>query len=358
MKTGNTQSPSRQPATISGGPGRLSKYIVAGILTALILAVFLAGQLQAPPTAEAQAAVLVSNTGQTSEAFFGELTTSTPSQAQAFTTGANNEGYTLHSIGFQFQSISDTSTAGADLKTTLNENSSGDPGNALCTLSDPASFTASSVNTFDAPTTGTTCPTLTKQTTYFVVVERVSVSGTSTITSAYTTSDLEDTGAAAGWLIANTGTQYDGSRWDDSVETLLGVSYQIQINAEAATIETVVKNTAKTTLATKGRLNTTTSQLAQRFTAEASADGYTLTSISFDLSNIVDTATAGSELTVTLNAESSGLPGTTLCTLSDPSSFSSSGLHTFNAPDSCTAIEAGNTYFTSHRAKHHRYRQH
>ena len=54
MKTGNTQSPSRQPAATPGGPGRLSKYIVAGVLTALILAVFLAGQLQAPPTAEAQ----------------------------------------------------------------------------------------------------------------------------------------------------------------------------------------------------------------------------------------------------------------------------------------------------------------
>ena len=54
MKTGNTQSPSRQPATTPGGPGRLSKYIVAGILTALVLAVFVTSGLQAPPTAEAQ----------------------------------------------------------------------------------------------------------------------------------------------------------------------------------------------------------------------------------------------------------------------------------------------------------------
>ena len=60
MKTGNTQSPSRQPAATPGVPGRLSKYIVAGVLTALILAVFLAGQLQAPPTAEAQTVVCTS----------------------------------------------------------------------------------------------------------------------------------------------------------------------------------------------------------------------------------------------------------------------------------------------------------
>ena len=55
MKTGNTRSPSRQSAAMPGRSGRLSKYIVAGILTALILAVFLTGQLYAPPTAEAQA---------------------------------------------------------------------------------------------------------------------------------------------------------------------------------------------------------------------------------------------------------------------------------------------------------------
>ena len=54
MATGNTRSPSRQPATISGGPGRLSKYIVAGILTALVLAVILTAGLQGTPIAEAQ----------------------------------------------------------------------------------------------------------------------------------------------------------------------------------------------------------------------------------------------------------------------------------------------------------------
>ena len=54
MKTGNTQSPSRQSATTPGGTGRLGKSIVAGLMAALILAVFLAPSFQAPPTAEAQ----------------------------------------------------------------------------------------------------------------------------------------------------------------------------------------------------------------------------------------------------------------------------------------------------------------
>ena len=54
MKTGNTQSPSRQSATTPGGPGRLGKSIVAGLMAALILAIFLAPGLQGTPTAEAQ----------------------------------------------------------------------------------------------------------------------------------------------------------------------------------------------------------------------------------------------------------------------------------------------------------------
>ena len=54
MTTGKTRSPSRQPATISGGPGRLNKYIASGVLTALVLAVILTAGLQGTPIAEAQ----------------------------------------------------------------------------------------------------------------------------------------------------------------------------------------------------------------------------------------------------------------------------------------------------------------
>ena len=59
---------------------------------------------------------------------------------------------------------------GTNLTVTLNADNSGEPGDALCTLTDPATFAASGVHTFDAPSSGTTCPTLTASTTYFVVV--------------------------------------------------------------------------------------------------------------------------------------------------------------------------------------------
>ena len=53
MKSTNTHAIRHQAASPTG-PGWLSKYIAAGILTMLVLTVFLGGQLQAPTAAEAQ----------------------------------------------------------------------------------------------------------------------------------------------------------------------------------------------------------------------------------------------------------------------------------------------------------------
>ena len=92
---------------------------------------------------------------------------------------------------------------------TLNEDSSGNPGTALCTLTDPGTFSASGVHAFAAPTTGTLCPTLTASTTYFAVIERVvnPVSPPS-ISLNVTTNAGEDSGGAMGWSIGNTSHWY------------------------------------------------------------------------------------------------------------------------------------------------------
>ena len=91
---------------------------------------------------------------------------------------------------------------------TLNADSGGDPGDALCTLIAPASLSERSVNTFAAPASGTTCPVLEKETTYFVVVERVRVTGSGAIAVSGTASGSEDTGAAEGWSIADGSATY------------------------------------------------------------------------------------------------------------------------------------------------------
>ena len=148
--------------------------------------------------------VLIKNTGQPSGGSHTIDASGNTGYAQVFTTGANPAGYTLGSIGFDFASITETSTAGAHLKMTLNEVSSGKPASsALCTLTDPATFSGSGVQTFDALTTDS-CPTLAANTMYFAVIDRVASSAMASISLSRTVNAAEDSGGATGWSIGNT----------------------------------------------------------------------------------------------------------------------------------------------------------
>ena len=208
MKNGHYPSDSqgRRPAPHIA---RLApKWPAAGILALLALA--LAAVLLWPSPAEAQmATVLVKNTDQTADGTARDLTRNASKRAQAFTTGANAGGYTLSSLGFDFDNIEAITTAGAQLTVTLNEVSGDDPGTALCTLTDPATFSSSGVHTFDAPKRSP-CPTLTANTTYFAVIERVIVTTDNTELKV-TTSGSEDTGGAMNWSISNDRHYFQGT---------------------------------------------------------------------------------------------------------------------------------------------------
>ena len=147
--------------------------------------------------------VLVKNTGQTADGSAVSLNSNRRRLGQEFITGTSAAGYRLNSISVDFASIGDTSTAGSQLKVTLNDelknldNDGIGPGDVLCTLSDPATFTGSGVHTFDAPET---CPTLEPGRPYFAVIHRSAFSG-GTISLKVTTSADEDSGGAAGWSI-------------------------------------------------------------------------------------------------------------------------------------------------------------
>ena len=153
------------------------------------------------------AAALVGNTTQPGAAGH-DLGSAGAKRAQAFTTGTSRAGYALASVGIEFGDVSDPSSAPSDLEATLNADGGGVPGDGLCTLTAPASLSERSVNTFAAPASGTTCPVLEKATTYFVVVERVRVTGSGAIAVGGTASGSEDTGAAEGWSIADGGATY------------------------------------------------------------------------------------------------------------------------------------------------------
>ncbi len=150
------------------------------------------------------AAALVGNTGQSGDAGH-DLGSAGAKRAQAFTTGTSRAGYALASVGIEFGEVSDTSS---DLEVTLNADGGGVPGDALCTLIALANLSERSVNTFAAPASGTTCPALVRERTYFVVVERVRVTGSGAIAVSGTASGSEDTGAAEGWSIADGSAAY------------------------------------------------------------------------------------------------------------------------------------------------------
>ena len=73
----------------------------------------------------------------------------------------------------------------------------GKPGDAVCTLDDPATFTASGVQTFTVPNT---CPNLTANSHYYVVLRRVTDAG---FVYMHRTATVDR--AHSGWAVINNG---------------------------------------------------------------------------------------------------------------------------------------------------------
>ena len=150
---------------------------------------------------------LVSNTGQGLSGFgLVELDSETKAWGQVFTTGSDVTEYRLDSIGIRFATIHASSDPTSELTVTLNdadETRAGKQPNkdVLCTLTNPATFTADAVNTFDAPTSGDLCPFLRPETAYAVVVTRAN-NNTHEISLPLASSTAEDTlTPSTGWTI-------------------------------------------------------------------------------------------------------------------------------------------------------------
>ncbi|MYG25974.1 MAG: hypothetical protein F4213_08105, partial [Boseongicola sp. SB0677_bin_26] len=142
--------------------------------------------LSASAVPAAAQSVLVSNTGQT---VVSTANLSNADAAQAFTTGPNPSGYTLTSVHVTFNSGTKT---GVTVRIATGLPSSTD---AVATLTNPATLVNN--NAADYPFTAPANTTLAANTTYWVVVEG------SAGTPGGTTSDAEDSGAFAGWSIAD-----------------------------------------------------------------------------------------------------------------------------------------------------------
>ena len=169
--------------------------------------------------------LLVANTGIGNNITNGILTQSNiPRRAQAFTTANASGGYLLTSIGIAFSQIANPATAANDLVATLNQRASnGNPGSVLCTLTNPSTLEVYTVNTFTVPTTGDNpCPTISRNTTYFVVLRRISGGNTNLIPTLTSSNDEQSKEEYPSWSIGNRSLNYRAgdSRWYTNTNVL------------------------------------------------------------------------------------------------------------------------------------------
>ena len=189
-------APARTSAD-AGRPGRLrGRRLAAAVLVAV------AGLLALPLQAEAQKTTFVSNTGQSTNPDVrrvgphGHLW---QLQAQEFSTGDNEGGYTLSTIQVRVDDFGSNSRPKVSIYTT----SSGNPGSSLYVLTNPATLNDDAINSFRAPANAT----LEKDTNYFVVFEELGSGSNVGYRLELTLSNAQDSGEASGWSITNSSRQ-------------------------------------------------------------------------------------------------------------------------------------------------------
>ena len=206
------------PASQSGAGRAARPPIRRSALTLLIVMALAAAALFGDLPAQAQTTTtLVSNTGQGLSSFSPRILDSQyEAWGQVFTTGSDATEYRMDSIGIRFGTIHASSNPSSELTVTLNDatvvGSAKSPNDdVLCTLTDPATFTADAVNTFDAPTSGALCPFLKPATDYAVVVTRAN-NNSHEIGLPLASGDDEDVlTPPTGWTIHNSPNYFDNT---------------------------------------------------------------------------------------------------------------------------------------------------
>ena len=227
-------------------------------LLATALALLGAGAAQAQTSVK-----LVGNTGQSQDA----TSALTVDRAQQFTTGSETTGYVLTSVAV---AISGTVTASTSIAMRIESSTASDePGGSVgggltfgSATSSMVTFTSSGI-------------ALEPETTYFVVWESDSAES---VLYRRTDSDAEDSGAEAGWSIA------DGSLWKAQTSDPWGAStssLQLDIHGYAKPIPApkLVSNTGET----DGGDGALDHDHLQSFSTGRHPSGYKLTSVALEL---------------------------------------------------------------------------
>ena len=264
--------------------------------------------------------VLVSNLGKSDG---GKTSAQRRYHAQAFTTGGDTQGYRLAAIEVDLQSLPGNST----LTVQIWDDGSGNPGDSIFTLSNPASVETGIVR-FTAPADTRLEP----NTKYWV---HLGYGGSTRPRWGKTNADGEDPGAYSGWSIANDRRYRTSSSgtWQAS-----GSSLKVRVNTHTADGSVLVSNLGK---ADGGNTSANRSYHAQAFTTGGNTQGYPLASIEVDL----QTNPAGASIVTAQvwDDDGSGNPGNSIFTMSNPDSVRV-GIVRFTAPAD-THLDANTKYW-------------
>ena len=290
-------------------------------------------------TADAQTpTTFVSNIGQ-QDAGLATIVVGTP-RAQQFTTGSNISGYTLTEITVNIGFASSSAVPIFSIYTSVDVVSTATGAAPAAPGSKVVDLTGSVATTGEQSFTPTSATTLSGSTKYFVFFESTSANAY----GRYTNSASVDTGAAAGWDIA------DDSVWTpDVLWSITSTSFEIAVKGIALAPPVQLVSNLDQPKYGFGPLEDY--DLAQAFTTGANGGGYTLTSVEIALYNATDTAFPG---TVSIWNESSvRRPDSSMGTLTNPSLSSVGTCKVLPCPEAAyqftsssgIVLDASATYF-------------
>ena len=231
--------------------------------------------------------ILVSSTGQTSggSTETGNRNGNQTKHAQKFTTGSNPAGYTLDEVRIH---LGTNGNAAAPV-ITVNSGSGNNPGAVLYTMTNPATITDDTTNTFTAPSGAT----LEADTSYFVVMENSNTNDdpNALYQVGLTASNGEDSTGLSDWDIDDTGrTGTPGwSATSGNVAFRIQVRGTVDVDPDAATLPMLSFDNINITVDEDGSQAALSVELSQ-----ASADTVTVDYATSDI-----TAEAGDDYTDT-----------------------------------------------------------
>ena len=292
--------------------------------------------------------VLVSNFGQTLSSLTSALRNG-DRLGQTFSIApTSNDNYTLSSIEIPFQTNGIASTdmgllTVAIWSTHASGTNAGHPDSPLYTLTNPASITADTTVTFDAPVNST----LRAGRTYAVVVVYSKNIDTADIADAAqwpTVGTGDDADAAPGWSIVDAlhASAAGASSWSETS----GQARRIRVNGTAIQADALVSNLGQTSSLTSALRNG--DRLGQTFSIATGSGNYAPSSIEIPFQTNGIASTDMGLLTVAIwsthaSGTNAGHPDSPLYTLTNPASITADTTATFNAPADST-LAAGRTY--------------